>query len=651
MEELKQTLPRSNSPLVSIIIPVYNHLSYTLRCLKAIASNLSSAVAVEIILVNDCSTDDSQTVLKSITPLTLIENKTNSGFIYSCNHGASLATGKYLYFLNNDTEIQPNCIESLVEVLTKPQVGAVGSKLVYPQGSLQEAGGIVWEDANAWNYGRHNNPVAPEYNYLRPVDYCSGASLMVLKAAFIELNGFESEFSPAYYEDTDLCFGLRHKLGLEVMYQPKSEVIHYEGISSGTSIVTGIKQYQALNADKFRQKWQHVLDRYPANAGIANTPFASRKFLGDKTVLVIDSYMPSYDKESGSRRLFEIIKIFKALNFHVIFAADNGYKEEPYVSVLQNLQIEVLYTQRGYGVTIKQQIQQRLASIDLAWICRPELNEKYLPLVKQGDNIKVIYDTIDLHYLRLKRAWELSINRGTNRDSHWQEMQAKELHFAHQSDLTITVTSTEQKILQYQSVNKVEVIPNVHYSYQGNIPAFNKRSGILFIGGYNHIPNVDGVKWLCQEIMPLVWQKQPNLKVTLLGSNPSDEVKSLAGDLVTVTGYIKDVTPYFLSHKLFVSPLRYGAGMKGKIGQSLEYSLPIISTEIGTEGMNLIPEQNILEANNTKDFAAQIMRLYNDSNLWQKLSSNSHQAIAPYHPQRIQKQLSGIVNNLFTTNY
>ena len=360
------------------------------------------------------------------------------------------------------------------------------------------------------------------------------------------------------------------------------------------------------------------------------------------TILIIDLFVPIYDKESGSRRLFEIIKIFKSLNFRVIFAADDGYKNEPYTSVLQSLQVEVLYTQLGDNIAIERQIKRRLSSIDLAWICRPELCQKYIPLIRQNNKIKVVYDTIDLHYLRLKREGEL-LKIGNNK---WQEMQTKELSIASQTDLTITVTATEQKILQEQSINNVEVIPNIHLSYKRKIPDFNSRSGILFIGGYNHSPNVDAVEWLCHEIMPLVWQQQPNLKVTLLGSNPPAEVKSLANSRIAVTGYIKDVAPYFLSHKLFVSPLRYGAGMKGKIGQSLEYSLPIVSTAIGAEGMNLVNERDILQANNTRDFAVQILRLDRDIQLWQKLSSNSALAIAAYHPQQIKSKLSGVVNNL-----
>ena len=638
--ELEETLPHSDSPKVSIIIPVYNQLDYTLKCLKAIAVNLNKSLPVEIILVNDCSSDRTDEVISSLTAVNLINQPENKGFISSCNRGASAARGKYLYFLNNDTEIKPNCIASLVEVLdTDKTVGAVGSKLVYPQGSLQEAGGIIWQDASGWNYGRQENPYAPEYNYLRPVDYCSGASLMVRKSVFDHLYGFERDFAPAYYEDTDLCFAIRHELGMKVMYQPKSVVIHYEGISSGTSVTSGTKKYQAVNAIKFKQKWQSQLEKYYLpNQGIDNVLVAATKYFGDKVILVIDSYMPCYDRESGSRRLFELLKIFKSLGYHVIFAADNGVREEPYTSVLQDLQIEVLYTQDGYGTAIEEQIESRLNSIDLAWICRPELNHKYAPIVRQNSDIKLVYDTIDLHYLRLKRAREIDPTQCTKEA--WIEMQAQELKMAHQADLTVTVTPTERDILEYQAVDNVAVIPNVHTSYSGDLPDFESRAGILFIGSYNHLPNVDAVVWLCEEIMPLVWQTNPEIRVTLLGNNPSPEVLALAGDRIEVTGYVDDVTPHFLSHRLSVSPLRYGAGMKGKIGQSLEYGLPVISTSIGTEGMNLTSELHILEANEAEDFARQIVRLYTNEPLWKIISASSKAAIAPYSPKAIEEAVN-----------
>ena len=646
--ELQSTLPHDDCPTVSIIIPVYNQLDYTLRCLKSIADNLDRAIAIEIILVNDCSSDRTAEILGPLKAVNLIDRATNQGFIYSCNQGAAVAKGEYLYFLNNDTELKPHSVASLITVLAEDEkVGAVGSKLVYPQGSLQEAGAIIWQDASGWNYGRQENPHAPEYNYLRPVDYCSGASLMVRKSIFDRLNGFETEFAPAYYEDTDLCFAIRHQFGMEVMYQPKSEIIHYEGISSGTSVTSGTKKYQVINAAKFKRKWHaNLLQDYLPSGNVDLVPAAARKYLGQKTILVVDSYMPSYDRESGSRRLFELLKMFKALDYHVIFAADNGMREEPYASMLQNLQIEVLYTQDGYGTPIEEQVTQRLALIDLAWICRPELNQKYAEIVRQQSKIKLIYDTIDLHYLRLKRAWELDPTHCTKET--WIEMHVLELKMAHQADLTVTVTTNEREVLQHQAVDEVAVIPNVHTPYRGEIPSFSSRSGILFIGSYNHLPNIDAVIWLCTEIMPLVWNQNPDIKVTLLGNNPPPEVYALESDRVTVTGYIDDVSPYFLSHKLSVSPLRYGAGMKGKIGHSLEYALPVVSTQVGTEGMNLVDERHILEASDASSFAQQILRLYSDANLWNLLSNNALEAIAPYTVEAIEIKLQEVLKDIST---
>ena len=645
--ELQSTLPHSDRPTVSIIIPVYNQLDYTLRCLKSIADNCDSELALEVILVNDCSSDRTAEILAPLKTINLIDCSTNQGFIYSCNQGAAAARGDYLYFLNNDTEIKPNSIASLVTVLLEDeQVGAVGSKLIYPQGSLQEAGAIVWQDASGWNYGRQSNPHAPEYNYRRPVDYCSGASLMVRRSVFDRLNGFETEFAPAYYEDTDLCFAIRHQLGMKVIYQPQSQVIHYEGVSSGTSITSGTKKYQVINAAKFKRKWHANLlqDNYLPSGHDELVEAAARKYLGAKTILVIDSYMPSYDRESGSRRLFELLKMFKALNYHVIFAPDNGMREEPYANLLQNLQIEVLYTQPGYGTPIEEQISDRLSLIDLAWICRPELNQKYAAIIGQRPEIKLIYDTIDLHYLRLKRAWELDPT-GSTKDT-WTQMQVMELTMAHQADLTVTVTAKERDILRLQAVDNVAIVPNVHTPYQGEIPGFDTRAGILFIGSYNHLPNVDAVIWLCREIMPLVWNHNPDVKVTLLGNNPPPEVYALESDRVTVTGYVDDVAPYFLSHKLSVSPLRYGAGMKGKIGQSLEYALPVVSTQVGTEGMNLLAGQHILEANDSQSFAEQIIRLYSDAALWNSIASKAQQAIAPYTREAVKANLRQILDKI-----
>ncbi len=655
---LPTKVPYSDRPKVSIIIPVYNKLEYTAQCLQSIVKNLSDAIsprarreaiAVEIIIVNDCSTDNTQSSLQDIEGLILINNENNLGFIHSCNKGAAKAEGTYLYFLNNDTEIHPDSIESLLEVIEQDEeVGAVGSKLVYPQGSLQEAGGIIWQDASGWNYGRNDNPYDPKYNYLRETDYCSGASLMVKKSAFEALNGFERDFAPAYYEDTDLCFAIRHQLGLKVMYQPKSVITHYEGISSGTSTTSGVKRYQVINSTKFNQKWQKYLNTsaYLPNQGSQNVAKAARKYQGNKTVLVIDSYMPCYDKESGSRRLFQLLKIFKELGYDVIFAPENGIKDEPYVSELQNLQIEVLYTQDGYGVIPEAQIKARLPFIDIAWICRPELNEKYLPIMREQPHIKVIYDTIDLHYLRLKRAWELSPDKDGQKAAEWLDMQAKELKIAHQADLTITVTPVEQSILHQQGISNIAVVPNLHFPYSGENKKFQERHNILFIGSYTHPPNIDAVLWLCEAIMPLVWEKIPEVTVTLLGSNPTEEVMALASDQIQVPGYISDVSSYFLNHRVFVSPLRYGAGMKGKIGQSLEYCLPVISTDIGIEGMNLTPGKNILIANKTERFAEQIIRLYQDEILWEKLAANAKDALLPFTPKAVKNNLLKQLNLL-----
>ena len=636
----------SDDPLVSIIIPAYNQFAYTFNCLESLSVNLSSDLAYEIIIVNDASTDETleqlATLVKGIKVLT---NAENSGFIRSCNYGASQAKGQYLYFLNNDTRILENCIESLLKlIVNNPQVGAVGSKLIYANSKQQEAGGIIWNSADGWNYGRLDSPEEPEYNYVRPVDYCSGASLLVPTELFKQLGGFSQDFIPAYYEDTDLCFAIR-ELGYQVLYQPQSNVIHYEGITSGTDLSSGIKQYQVINQTKFREKWSKVLTKHLDNDA-NNVPKAARRLQGKPTILVIDSYVPLYDRESGCVRLLNILKLLLNLGYSVIFFPDNGYPEQPYTSVLQQLGIEVIYgTPQRYN--LEEKLIKYLPLIDGVWLCRPELCDKYMDLIRLKTKVPIIYDTIDLHFLRLKRQKDYLDPSYQNTSWSWETYQKLELNYANQAEATVVVTEDEKQVLSSLGVKNVWVIPNIHEEiYLSEKVAFDQRSGLVFIGSYNHPPNIDAVKWLCLEIMPLVWASRPDITVNLLGSNLKDEVKELASDRVVVTGYVPEVEPYFQKSRVFVAPLRFGAGMKGKIGQSLSLGLPTITTRIGAEGMGLIDHQDVLIADTAEEFAQAVIELYDNRELWQKLADNSLETIKRYQPATVQTNLQALLSNL-----
>ena len=637
-------LQTSENPLVSIIIPIYNKYLYTFNCLKSL-QNINLINDVEIIIVDDASIDESEKLLKEISGIKVLRNLENLGFIRSCNKGISQSQGKFICLLNNDTQVEQDWLEQLLKLIQEDEtVGAVGSKLVYPDRRLQEAGGIIWKDGSGWNYGRFDSPIEPEYNYVRNVDYCSAASLLIRTELIQNLGGLSEEFVPAYYEDTDLCFSIRH-LGYKILYQPKSKLIHYEGISSGTNIKSGIKKYQDINREKFIFKWKNILAEHLFPSEL-NVDSGARRIDGVKTILIVDSYVPIYDRESGSCRIFEIIKILKSLDYAIIFLPDNGNPEEPYTSALQQLGVEVLYC-TNQQPNILNQLKKRLRLIDIAWVCRPELCQKYLNTIKKKSKIKVIYDTIDLHFIRLKRQWEITSKKKNKlQEQAWKDYQSLETSLAKSVDVTIVVTEIEKNVLNNFGINKVCTIPNIHQSDSKRVTKFDRSKDLLFIGGYNHTPNVDAVIWLCQKIMPIIWNTEPNIKLTLLGSNPPHQVKDLENNQVTVTGYIKNVEPYFLNSRVFVAPLRFGAGMKGKIGQSLSYGLPVVTTNIGAEGIGLIHNFDVMIADESELFAKHILELYNNFSHWTYLANNGLKTIGRYSPKSIKSQLVNLFEYL-----
>ncbi|MEM9773003.1 MAG: glycosyltransferase [Chloroflexota bacterium] len=252
---------------VSIIIPVYNQIEFTIHCINKISETVRPSLNYEIIVVDDCSTDETKNEIrrlqKSVKNLRYHKNPENLGFVGSCNNGSEIARNNVLIFLNNDTLPRTGWLDGILETFKHfPDAGAVGGMLVYPDDTIQEAGGIVFVDGSAANFGNGARELAdPLYNYVREVDYCSAALLGIRKNFFFEIGQFSKEFAPGYYEDTDLCFKVR-EAGRKVYYQPKSRITHFEGVSSGNDLNSGMKQYQLINADRFFSKWQHKLHNH-----------------------------------------------------------------------------------------------------------------------------------------------------------------------------------------------------------------------------------------------------------------------------------------------------------------------------------------------------------------------------------------------------
>jgi GT2 family glycosyltransferase/glycosyltransferase involved in cell wall biosynthesis len=592
--------------------------------------------------VNDGSSDETSDKLAEAQGIRTVRNPVAQGFIRACNLGASLAQGELVLFLNNDTEVKPGWLESLLATAMEPDVAIVGSKLVYPNGTLQEAGGIVYNDGSGSNYGRNQDPEDPKYNFVRDVDYCSGASILVKKDFFDKVGGFDELYLPAYYEDTDLCMKAR-AAGLRVVYQPKSVVIHYEGVTSGTDLTSGTKKYQVINKEKFVERWQEELKAHCPALGYCALDIAARRLIAKPTILFCDVVVPRYDCDSGSLRLYRILNLLKELGYGIIFYSMNYKSVEPYKSKLEEMGIQVVLGSEDEEAD-RHTVRTWLALSDMVFVSRPETMARVLPVLVQEGTRRIVYDTVDIHYIRLRRQAELGISKPGESD--WFDVRVDELRYCRVADVTLTVTETDKQHLELQGISHVAVVPNVQELPSEVRPGYEDREGILFIGMYTHAPNVDAVVWFVREIMPLIWAVKPGLKVTLLGSFPTDEVYALQSDRVEVTGYIEDVEPYFLTHRVFVAPLRYGAGMKGKITQSLYYQLPVVTTSIGAEGMGLVDHENAVVSDLAPDFAEAVLELYENRSLWEHIASNCSEALLPQSPGVIKETLKNVVEGL-----
>lgn len=607
-------------PLVSIVIPVYNQLAFTAACLNSIAQ-ASTDAGYEVVVVDDASGDGTWKWLRRCRNIKAIRNRKNLGFIGTCNRGAKAARGRYLVFLNNDTQVGDHWLDRLVGTFDEHEdVGVVGGKLVFADGRLQEAGGIVFRDASGWNYGRGEHPDAPDYGFVAEVDYVSGACLAIERERFSALGGFDRHFAPAYYEDTDLCFRIRQQ-GLKVLYQPACRVVHFEGVTSGTDESSGAKRHQVTNRERFERRWESVLAEYPENPQRHSAELA-RRFRnrgGRGRALVIDATTPAPDQDSGSVRMFAMLRLLSDMGFRTSFIPQNLARVERHSEALEQAGIEVVTA--PWLNRIEDWLKERGEELDLVIVSRHYVLTPLLKAIRRYcPEARLVFDTVDLHFLREQREAELKGTAGAAREA--ERTRREELALIEASDATLVVSEFERELLERIAPGKrVSIVSNIH-SVHGPGRPFEQRSGLVFVGGFQHPPNLDAAEWLIDEIFPEVRRALPDVELHIIGSKMPDSLKGRRAPGLQVHGFVEDLDPYMTGCRVSVAPLRYGAGVKGKVNQAMSHGLPVVATRCAAEGMYTVDGHDVLLADDASSFAGRIIALYDDAALWQKLADN-----------------------------
>ena len=620
LKEISNDIQYCESPDVSIIIPVFNQIEMTINCISSISNQITNKM-FEIIIIDDCSHDNTEKIIKKFDHVIYHRNSENLGFIKNCNIGAEIAKGKYIIFLNNDTLVYQDWLQEICATVDEHgDVGIVGSMLVNVDGSLQEAGGIIWDDGSGWNWGRGGDPNHPRYNFVREVDYVSGCSLMIERDLFLKTGMFDCDLEIAYYEDTSKSFQLR-QLGKRTLYQPHSKLIHLEGASNGTDLNQGLKQYQRKNKDIFYEKYREQISSLLPNG---TQPEVASDRYAKGNILIIDSVTPMPDHDSGSMDMYNLIVILKNFGYRVHFVPHSNFANfGRYTKKLQSMGVECIYAPFYYSV--EELLKERGDVFDAVILTRMNVAassigdvERYTPSAAR------IYYTVDLHHLREEREAKLTNDAKLLELS--RSHKATELDLIQRCDVTLVLSEAEHDLLRQQGCQRLRVLPLLRDVTTPGPKGWSERRDVLFIGGFQHSPNVDAVVWLASEIWPKVRQirkarNQKPIVLRIIGSNMPKKIKDLSDLDVLTVGFVEDLSSEFDNARLSVAPLRFGAGLKGKLATSFEFGVPAIGTPIAFEGMPANGLADIeISAETSSGLAELIVQTYDDEENWRRLS-------------------------------
>lgn len=519
-------------------------------------------------------------------------------------------------FVEPQVMLQAGCIARLVETLERRDDAAlVGAQVLDGRGRLRSAGLVVWLDGNAQAYGAGDVPDAPEYRYLRRVDACDAGCFAVRRACLAPVTGWASDYESPRYRAVDLSLRAAES-GSRVLYQPEARAVESGGPSIETESALE-RQLRQVDREHLVHRWAARLGEFhgvgPQDLDWCRDAGAWRR------VLVVDALLPMPDQDSGSLRMFSLIEELAALGVKVVFAGLHLDHRAPYREMLERIGVEVLCPPRVFSVVEYLKIHGDV--FDAVVLSRVDVAAQLADPVRACcPSARLIFDTVDLHFLREERMAALMGDSAMAEAA--RARREVELGLMRKADVTLVVSRYEQDLLTEACPDvRVEVVSNIH-DVHGLQAGYEAREGVLFIGGFNHPPNEDAVLYYVNEIAPLVRRELGPVKTWIVGSRPTAKVLALASDEVIVEGFVEDISGHFNRARLTVAPLRYGAGVKGKVNMSMAYGVPAVVTPIAAEGMALTDGVDVAVGEDAEAFARAVVEVYRDRELWARLSAN-----------------------------
>jgi GT2 family glycosyltransferase len=615
---------KQDQPTISIILVLYNQAHLSLLCLQSLIAY--GDVPFELIIVDNGSSDSSKDLLAAIDNSSIQSNENNLGFVEAVNQGAAQAKGEYVLLLNNDAVIHQQTLSAaLSSIHEQESVGAVGGKISLLDGSLQEAGSIIWNDGSCLGYGRGDDPLAGNYMFKRNVDYCSGAFLLFRRKHFEELNGFDLDYAPAYYEESDFCIRLQKK-GLRIVYNPAAEITHYEFASSGG--ISGASKLQQEHQQVLCTKHSDWLSNQRQNDA-ANIQKA-RSANNFPNVLLIDDRVPHPSLGSGYPRSAHLLNSIDKLNLNITFyplqfPIDDW--KETYTTLSSSIEV-ILEQGRGGLYSF---LDSRKNFYQFIIVSRVHNMEYFKEIAETNPKLiegsKIIYDAEALTAPREilhRQLLHLSAS-----EQEVEDLIAEEMKQAAIADEVIAVSAAEADVYREHGIDDISVLGHTLSATPGE-KSFANREGMLFVGALRDegSPNVDSLLWFVMNILPIIEQSIPEIKLYVVGDNSASSLAAIEKQNVSFLGRLGSIESIYNNCRVFIAPTRFAAGIPHKVHEAASKGIPCVTTPLLANQLQWQHEKELLVGEDAEGFAEQCIRLYLDEALWQSVRDAELSAIA-----------------------